>query len=97
MSWKGRWGNKSCRLADEGFDRWETMEHLLAHHVVKGIGEGMPRFNSLWLASMEFTSRVDRGRWLNSGFRVYLSMRGCSFTSWAFSKAHLAGTEWIPT
>jgi hypothetical protein len=27
----------------------------------------MPRFNSQWLAPIEFTSRVDRGRWLNSG------------------------------
>ena len=37
----------------------------------------MPRFNSLRLASTEFTSRVGKSRWLNSGIYVYLSSRGC--------------------
>ena len=28
----------------------------------------MPRFDFLRLASMKFTSQIDSGRWLNSGF-----------------------------
>ena len=35
----------------------------------------MPRFNSLWLASMEFTSQVDTSWWLNSGLCLPLIER----------------------
>jgi|APFre7841882793_1041355.scaffolds.fasta_scaffold07808_2 hypothetical protein len=35
----------------------------------------MPRFNFLRLASTKFTSRIDSGRWLNSGLCLPLMQR----------------------
>jgi hypothetical protein len=59
--------------------------------------ESDAKVNFLWLASMEFTSRVDLCRWLYHRVYVCLFIRGCLFMSWAFSNAQLAGTEWTLT
>jgi hypothetical protein len=93
MSWKGGRRDKSCRFTHKSSDWRKEMEHLLAHHVV-GHEEGWKaKVQPMRLVSMEFTSRVDCGRWLNSGFMFTSPGEDVNVMSWTFIKVHLAGTE----
>jgi hypothetical protein len=69
------------------------MEHLLAHYVVRHFEGWKAKVQPVRLASMGFTSRVDCGRWLNSGFMFTSLREDVNVMSWTFVKVHLAGTE----